>query len=409
MTELEQKLHAAMHAAVDDEQPPRDLTARVIRRYRRRTAIMASVSVATCAAVAIAVLLAILPLHGRVPIGPSPLGPGHPTTRLHGAPMPPGSDVRLLLSGNGIAWYSTATRRTVPVTLPGIPQGVMDIPLERAQRGYLVSLTGRQQLRAPLFYLADGKKVATRIGFSTFPAPSSDAREAWLVYYPNQGRPRAQLVSIDGWRIGGQVTLPANSTVMAGVGKYLLLNTPSYGSRGELWDPASRRVERAFGHVEVAGPEQVAWGRPCEGCQVNVLDTRTGSVTSIAIPRGWRIDASGVYREGDIPSTGAFSSDGRLLAVGLSSGTGRHGIAQAERLGVIDVATHRLLIVPGVDLTGTAAQNLFYGWQPGTRRLVVVMAARGVGWQVGYWQPGAARLRLTTAVLPQEPMFIYVQ
>jgi hypothetical protein len=79
-----------------------------------------------------------------------------------------------------------------------------------------------------------------------------------------------------------------------------------------------------------------------------------------------------------------------------------HG-AQAGRLAVIDLATGRMIIVPCVDLTTWAAGYLGFDWQSGTRRLVLTLPLQGRGAtiQVGYWQPGATRLRLTTVRLPQ--------
>lgn len=409
MTELEQKLRAAMHAAVDDEQPPRDLTTRVVRRYRRRTAVMASLGVAASAAVAIAVLPVALPSHGSVPAGagPSPLRPGHPTSELHGVAMPRGSDVRLLFQAfPGLAWYSTATRRIVPIS--GVPEGTGGL-LERVHGGFLDYVGyhgGPDCCRYSFYYIAPGARAGKRIAYATVAAPSSSADAIWLTRYQSfsaHSLGRAQLTGLDGRPIGRPVTLPApHDTVVAGVGRYLLLSHLSANELApvKLWDPTSRRMIGTFSDVDAVSREQIAWGTLCNGCQVHVFDARTGQTSSFAIPRG------SLVSHDDGISDAAFSPDGTLLAVRLS-----YHADQIWRLAVIDLATGRLRMVPGVDLTLTAAGLLGFDWQSGTHRLVLTLpvAGRDKLLQVGYWQPGLARLRLTTAQLPKSDEVVYVQ
>ncbi len=416
MIELEQKLRAAMHAAVGDEQPPRDLTARVLRRHRRRTAVVASLSVAASAAVVIAVLLAALPSRGGAPVGPrsgpSPQGLGHPTSKLRGAAMPPGSDVRLLVDGpSQTGWYSTATRQIVQIA--GLPPTSIGYGIRRIDGGYIAraAIAGPACCdQRPVYYVADGAKTATGVGLAAAAAPASVAGAVWLTYHPRHGPSRAQLTGLDGRPIGAPVTLPAGkSAVMAGVGSYLLLSPLGDlvpGTRERLWDPASRRVIRTFGQVDAIGPEQIAWGGACVGCPVHVLDVRTGATFSIAIPRGSR-----VFVDGTLGSDEWFSSDGTLLAVKLTHGTYRHMLAGSEQLAVIDLATRRLVMLPGVDIGSGTSMFLGFGWQPGTHRLVVILRPLNphAATQVGYWQPGAARLRITTARLPPRVWAILVQ
>lgn len=362
-----------------EEQPPRDLTARVIRRYRRHTAVLASLSAATSAAVAIAVLPAVLggaltsPRHGPV---------GRPQARLRGAAMPPGSDVRLLVDGTRLTWYYTATRRIVQIT--GLPESAGGYSLGRAQGGYVGTPNSRQG-KLPVYYVADGATVARRIGSASAFELSSSGDSVWLTSYPNRTSPgRAQLTSLRGQRIGNPVTLPAHDYLITSIGTYLLLAAQGVGMPAQLWDPISRRVLRTFGRLDAFGRDQVAWGRPPQ-----VLNLRTGGITAFAFSRESRVVASG-----------AFSSDETLLTIALGTSIDRHGVARAERLGVIDIATGRLITVPGVDLSTNAAAGLRFGWQPGTHRLLVLLLGAGKTLQVGYWQPGAARLRMTTAPMP---------
>jgi hypothetical protein len=411
MTELESLLRSAMHAAVDDEQPPANLTALVLRRHRRRYVAMAWLSVAICVAVAIAVLPAFLLSRGR---GPGPTAsrtstPGHtvapkpvhqPLPTLHGISMPPGSDVRLLLSGSRLAWYSTAARRLEPITgLPSVPGGYT---ATRVQLGYAVTsffpnvaacVPGCGAPSAPAYYIADGARVATRIGSAFVAAPSGSASAVWLVSYPRQAHRtgpvpgRAQLVSLAGRPIGGPVTLPAGAWVVRGVGGYLLLQ----GSSDKLWDPSSRRVVRTFGQVDAVGPDEIAWGWSCNGCPVNLLNVRTGSTAPIAIPRGsWAVNS------------GAFSPDGTLLAIELSSDISPDGEAHSLRLGVVDLTTGLFRTVPGTKISTHGSGYLHFGWQTASHRLIVTLARPGAATQIGYWQPGATHLYLTTAPIPRD-------
>src|SRR5215470_3726310 len=113
--DIESRLRAAMHAAVDGEDAAADtLIGQVMRRHRRHTIRVAGIAVLAALAVAVS---AAITVHDRLG-APGPVPPAHHRTRppkhlvtmMSGLPMPPGTNFQLLLSaGKGAAWYSTAT------------------------------------------------------------------------------------------------------------------------------------------------------------------------------------------------------------------------------------------------------------------------------------------------------------
>jgi len=84
MTEIERRLRAAMHAAVDDEQPPANLLGSVRTRHRRHRTRTAVAGVAIVAAGAVALPPATSALRSGTPSGYRPASP--PTGPPHAAP-----------------------------------------------------------------------------------------------------------------------------------------------------------------------------------------------------------------------------------------------------------------------------------------------------------------------------------
>jgi hypothetical protein len=126
-------------------------------------------------------------------------------------------------------------------------------------------------------------------------------------------------------------------------------------------------------------------------CPVHVLDLLTGTTATIPIPRGTWASMN----------NGTFSSDGRFLALLLSAGAAPDGAAVLTRIAVIDIASRRLLAVPGTTLSGAAAGGLSFGWQASGHQLIAVLPRPGQTIQVASWQPGWARLRVATARIPR--------
>jgi len=322
---------------------------------------------------------------------------------MSGLPMPPGSGVRLLLTGRRPAWFWTATRRTEPIK---------GLPLDRAGYGFIRVVGGWSAQpytagpgclptcagpRLPNYFIADGSRRAARIGPGFGVSASSGSGAVWLVTFRRSAanigvtQARARQVTTAGRPAGPRFRLPAGYLIQRAVGGDLLLAPVDQGPgavRYKLWDPGTRRVAGTFRDVIAAGPRQIAWPA-CVSCPVHVLDLATGTTATIPVPRG-------TWANND----GTFSSDGRFLAFVLSAGAAEQFGVQA-RIAVIDTVSRRLLAVPGTTLSGAVAQRLSFGWQASGHRLIAVLPRPGPTIQVASWQPGAAHLLVATARIPR--------
>jgi hypothetical protein len=90
---------------------------------------------------------------------------------------------------------------------------------------------------------------------------------------------------------------------------------------------------------------------------------------------------------------GAFSDNGRLLAMQPPSGNGP--------LVVFDTETGALKVIPGTALRFAEAER--FSWQDGGHRLIVLAApgdSSSRTTQIAYWDPGDTRLRVATIHTP---------
>ncbi len=90
---------------------------------------------------------------------------------------------------------------------------------------------------------------------------------------------------------------------------------------------------------------------------------------------------------------GAFSPDGRLLALLVSTGITAAGHSAANRLVAAAVASGRVTAVPGTTIS--SGNGVSSGWQTGSHRLIADVTVGAPGhsrWQIAVWQPGDARL-----------------
>ena len=331
---------------------------------------------------------------GSRPVRPEPVG-------LAGVPVALGGDVRLLLTGARPGWFSPATGRFEPIG--GLPESGSGYGFTRvaggwAAQGYSPATPSCQACAgqpSPVYFIADGQARATRVGVASEAAAAGRGGALWLTTY----RPGAdvsvtsgiaQEVTLAGQPIGPRVRLPAGYVIDRAVGGALLLApllAPYSQGPGvvtdELWDPPTGRVIREFRNVIAASPEQIAWN-PCGSrCPVYVLSLSTGASTSIPL-------APGTWAVG-----GTFSPDGRLLAVQVSAAVTPDGYAAANRLEVIDLASHRMTAVPGTTISSRV--GLSFGWQPGRDRLLAAVAGTST---VASWQPGDRYLSIQAARIP---------
>src|SRR5215470_594541 len=281
-------------------------------------------------------------------LGPSPAaqaGPGSPTTapsplptkptRMTGQPLPRAASVWLLLGGHNPAWLFAATGRTEPIR--GLPRRGNSYQLIRIAGGWAAqpfpvsnaSCANCAPRPLPVYYVADGSRVASRIGSAGLTAPAATPGALWLVSYRrgadmSTAAGNAQEVSITGATLGPRLRLPAGYVIDRGTRAGLLLVQERAGShqfRYELWDPGTRRVTRSFVDLIATSPAQIAWMPGCTaGCRVHVLHLPGGRVQEIALP-----GRSKSYE-------GAFSPDGRLLALLVTARTTAAGRVAAVRL-----------------------------------------------------------------------------
>jgi len=314
------------------------------------------------------------------------------------------ASLKLVLGGDTPAWLSVATGRAEPIR--GLPGGGSGYQLIRVAGGWaaLPFLSGSCDNCAPppppVYYIADGSSAASRVGAANLTAPGAAPGALWLVSYRpgadmSAAAGTAQQVSVTGSALGSPLRLPAGYVIDQATRAGLLLVPEQPGSgpvRYELWDPGTRRVTRSFENVIAASPAQIAWMPGCTvGCRVHVLHLPEGRVTLISLP-----GRSRSYQ-------GAFSPDGRLLALLVTARVTAAGRAAATRLMVATVASGRMTAVPGS--TVGSGNGVAFGWQAGSHRLI---ADVGVGtadqpeWQIAVWQPGDARLSTALARTPHE-------
>lgn len=156
--------------------------------------------------------------------------------------------------------------------------------------------------------------------------------------------------------------------------------------RDELWHPVTGRLIRRFTNVIAASPNLIAWYPCLRSCPLHVLSLSSGATAIIPL-------AYGTWAQ-----RGTFSSDGRLLAIGVSTTIQRNGSAATTSLEVITMASRHLTVLPGAKISSLIGVD--FGWQPGSDRLVAAIAQGPGVIQVASWQPGEARLSIQDLRLP---------
>jgi hypothetical protein len=323
--------------------------------------------------------------------------------RMAGQPLPRDSSLSLLLGGHGPAWLQVTTGRADPIRgLPRSGNGYQFIRIAGGWAAQPFPVTPGCDNCAPgplpVYYLADGARVASRVGIADFAAPAATGGALWLVSYRRGADLRtaaghAQEVSITGAALGPRLELPGGYAIDQGTRAGLLLVREAAGSgpvRYELWDPGARRVKRSFVNLIAASPAEIAWAGCTEGCQVHVMDLSSGWAGQLSLP-----GRSTAY-------AGAFSPDGRFLALLVTARITATGQAPAIRLTVATVASGRLTAVPGT--TVGSGNGVSFGWQAGSHRLIADLPTGTPAqpeWQITTWRPGDARLSTALVRIPE--------
>jgi hypothetical protein len=326
--------------------------------------------------------------------------PPHKPARMVGRPLPRDARLRLVLGGRRPAWLWVTTGRAVPIR--GLPRRDNGYQFIRVAGGWAaLPFPGNGVLCAdcaprpmPVYYIADRSREATRLGAGVFVAPAAATGAVWLVSYRAGAfmpatAGTAQEVSVSGAALGPRRRLPRGYVVDQGTVAGLLL-APERARAGvvryQLWEPGTGRVSRWFPNVIAVSPGQIAWVSACTArCTVHVLNLESGPARVISLP-----GRSESYQ-------GAFSPDGRLLALQVTARIGAGGRAAANRLVVAVVTSGRLTAVPGTTIGSGIGVD--FGWQAGSGRLVADVGLQA-GWQVAVWRLGGARLHVAVTRAP---------
>jgi hypothetical protein len=320
----------------------------------------------------------------QAPAGLAEPGPPSGSDGIDGPTLPWTGGILLPVAGPQPTWFSPATGRSEAIG--GLPADSAGYQFTRVAGGWAVQASpgGMTACGAcdrpslPVWFLADGARSVTRVGTANLVTPAATAGAVWLASEPPAAAVpmTAREVSLDGVPLGAPVRLPRGYVIDQATDRGLLL-APVGGQPGtahdELWNPANARTVAAFGDVVAASPAEIAWAPPCAAtCQVRLADLATGKTTAVGLPAG------------DSATSGAFSPDGKLLALEVGSGDGG-----ATRLEVASVTSGRLTAVPG-SLVGSNARVEF-GW-PASGDSLVAEFIFATQVQLASWHPGATRL-----------------
>jgi len=328
--------------------------------------------------------------------------PPRKPARMAGQPLPREAGVRLMLGGRRPAWLWATTGKIELIR--GLPRRDNGYQLIRVAGGWAalpfpgdgVSCGNCAPRPIPAYYIADGSREASRLGAADFVAPAATSGAVWLVSYHAGAvmpatRATAQEFSVSGAALGPRRRLPRGYIIDQGTTAGLLLVPESAGKSAvpyRLWEPGAPRVSHSFPNVIAVSPGEIAWMPVCtERCVVHVPNLDGGRDRLIPLPGRCQAYA------------GAFSPDGRLLALQVTARVGASGRVEATRLVVADVAGGRLTAVPGTTIG--AGIGVDFGWQPGSGRLVADVGLQDA-WQVAVWRPGAARLYVAVARAPAD-------
>jgi hypothetical protein len=214
------------------------------------------------------------------------------------------------------------------------------------------------------------REPGRRIGASWFFIPSASPGRVWLVSLDARDPGRAHgLGSVREVTLDGRVTLarsarPPHAPVAALDGG-LLVQGPTL----ELWQPASGRILRDLpGLFPLAthGSLLASCGSHCP--VLHITNARTG--TDVRIRPGPGVQFLESY-------DGAFSPDGRLIAVPASTTAGK------TRVAIVDIARRTATLVPGA---GLASDYTLLAWA--SSGWLFYNAGNG---RLAAYHPGAAR------------------
>ena len=390
------------------------------RPWPRRLAITAVIAVVLAALIVNHLPRGGQPRHHRhaaasqapVSLAPAAIHPARPDG-ITGPTASWAAGLRLPVTGSQPRWLWPATGRTEAIA--GLPRARPGYVFTRVRGGWAVQRAPATVIAGcadcagqalPVYFLADRSQAATPVGVADQVAAADTAGALWLTSYPVRADLRsavgvAQEVTASGASLGPQIRLPAGYAIDAATDRGLLLvpavqrATPTY----KLWNPTLGHVSQSFSGVIAASANEIAWTPPCvTRCVVRVLHLVPASQAGShpAQPRETEIRLPGVSSA----ANGAFSPDGKLLALELNFGNGGDGGAMAVQLGVASVASRHLSVVPGSWASSDALAG--FGWPSDDDSLVAELSFM-TKVQVASWHLGAGRAAVAVVRPEQNP------
>jgi hypothetical protein len=337
------------------------------------------------------------PSHAPAATHRAPVTPSAGPTALSLPPEPDGiagqtlawnRALRLPAAGTQPVWFSPASGRSEQIV--GLPADRSGYQFSRVSGGWAVQASpaalaacgGCAGPPAPAWFLPDGARSVTMVGAANLVAPAATAGAVWLTSYA----PGATMTTAAGTArevgaagpLGRPVTLPPGYAIVQGTVRGLLLAPVSRqpGAADKLWDPVTAQTGQAFHGVLAASPGRIALASRCAPkCGVQVLELATGRHTTVALPVG------------NTPTSGAFSPDGKFLALQVGFGNTGDGGQLAMQLQVASVTSGRLTTVPGTWVSSDALVG--FGWPAGGDSLVAEFNFT-TKTELASWHPGAS-------------------
>jgi hypothetical protein len=307
-------------------------------------------------------------------------------------------NLRLPVAGTHPVWFSPASGRSDPIG--GLPADRAGYQFIRVVGGWAVQASPASPTRcgscagppAPVWFLADGARSVTRVGTANLVASAATADALWLTTYARGADMTTAAGTAREAGPAGTLTrpvrLPSGYAIDQGTDRGLLLapvRAQSGVAADKLWDPSAPQASQAFDGVLAASPAEIAWMPQCATtCDVQALDLATGRRTVVALPAG--SSAAG----------GAFSPDGRFLALQVSYGNTGDGGDLAMQLDVAPVTSGRLTAVPGTWASSDAFVG--FGWPTAGDSLVAEFSFT-TKTQLASWRPGA-KIPAVTVIRP---------
>jgi WD40-like Beta Propeller Repeat len=221
---------------------------------------------------------------------------------------------------------------------------------------------------------ADLSRPPIALGRSVNFIASVHPDRVWLLGLATGG-PTVREVDLAGRTTSPPVALPIDWIPQGAVDNGLVL---SNGLTFEVWDPVRARVVRPgpqYAQIQASNNRMVVWTSTfgCQQlCAIHLSDVVAGTDRAI-------------YAQSGSVSAGAFSPDGRRLAIGLNPGG---DVSSPGGLLMVDLSTYSTNLV-----NVTAAASSEFAWAPSGRWLFFLSAGNGPTLVEGY-QLGTAAAQI---------------